>query len=108
MTIWEQLDDTIRQFTRTMSKTYLFDTIRLDLILHFFLGVILTLLIRKWKKSPLFGFALVLLIQLIKEFYDSFTLNASVKESIIDTAVTVIYPFTLIIIEKFLKKTGRA
>lgn len=90
-----------------MSKTYLFDTIRLDLILHFILGLILTLIIRKWKKSPTFALALVFLIQLIKEYYDSFTMTASFKEGAVDTLVTISYPLTLVIIHFVMKKTGR-
>lgn len=103
--MWEQIDIQIRQTFRVISKTYLFDTIRLDLLLHFILGIILTLLIRKWKKSPLFALALVLFIQLIKEYYDSFTLNASLSESVLDTVVTISYPLTLVVLEFVMKRT---
>lgn len=101
----EELSRQFTNFTREMSSTYILSgLIRLDLLLHFIMGVFLTLIIRKWKKSPIFGLSLVLLIQLIKEYYDSFNMQASLEEAFIDTIVTIAYPLILVLLNVVIKK----
>lgn len=87
-----------------LSKTYLFGLIPVDGLLHFAIGLILTLVLRKKGLSPIMTVTLIALIQLLKEFLDSFSMTATFEEALKDTVITLIFP-VLNLILFYVKRT---
>jgi len=93
------------QLFRIISKTKLFGWLPLDILLHFGMGIILMTLFIKLTKSYKYAFLFVFIIQLVKEFFDSFSLTATWSEAFLDTAITLIYPLLVLIISKLKEST---
>lgn len=88
-----------------IAKTTLFGFLPLDVICHYLVGVALTILFLKlFKNNLIFAFLFVLILELLKEYYDSFTMTANWLESIKDICVTIIHPVMLMIVRKVTKK----
>jgi VanZ family protein len=86
-----------------ISDTVLFGWLPLDILVHFILGIIITVICFKYTKSAVKSFIICLLLALAKEAYDSTTLIASWQESVKDVIVTLIYPI-IFLITAYLKK----
>lgn len=104
MEIFDVIYNFYHKVFSTISKTKLFDWLYLDTVLHFLIGLILMLLLIKKVKSPLKSFLIILTIQLVKEIFDSFSLTASWKEALIDTAATMSYPALVIFMTHIKRK----
>ncbi|GAB4011672.1 MAG: hypothetical protein Fur0010_06470 [Bdellovibrio sp.] len=88
-----------------ISKNDLFGVLPLDILFHYIIGVILTIgLLKAVKNNLILALIGLLIIELLKEYYDSFTMTASLGESLKDIFVTLIHPIMLIIIRKLTKK----
>lgn len=83
--IFHQLMGTISNFT-------LFEAVPLDIALHLFFGVYFIYLFRKSKYGAISSFALALGLSLFKEWIDSYSLTASLEESIQDVLATLFFP----------------
>lgn len=75
-----------------ISSYYVFGLLPLDKVLHFIVGVFVTIVLRKWGASMRRTVTVLLLFALLKELIDSFTLNNSFFEHCIDVFATMIYP----------------
>lgn len=88
-----------------ISKNDLFGILPLDILFHYVIGVFLTIaLLKIFKNNLVFSLLGVLFLELLKEYYDSFTMTASLGESLKDIFVTLIHPIMLIIIRKLTKR----
>jgi hypothetical protein len=88
-----------------ISRTKIFGSIPLDMLLHFLFGMILTIVFRRFKFSYWKATGIVLALEICKEIFDSFALTATWQEAFKDILVTMSYPFILGIVTYFLKKT---
>lgn len=77
---------------KIISSYYVLGFLPLDKVLHFAVGVLITLLLR-WRniRMPVI-FSATIALAIAKEVIDSFVLNNSLSEHVIDILVTIIYP----------------
>lgn len=92
--------DIIHQFLGFISKTKIGGIVPLDIIAHLFVTIIITnfLISRKIKFLNIYIF--ILLIGIIKEYFDSFVIGATMGEHIKDLSVNMIYPTIVFSIKK--------
>lgn len=91
-----------------LSKTYLFGWLPLDGLLHFLVGLVLTLIFRKKGFDPKKSVAIIFVLQLIKEGFDSFKMTATWEEAARDTLFTMIFPVINWIIFLIKRKAERS
>jgi len=85
-----------------ISDIVIFGPVTLDLILHFIIGALITIILLKYTKLEFFKiFLIVLLLELFKEFCDSFILTSTLKGHLVDIFATMIYPVTIGLIRRF-------
>lgn len=78
----------------------IFGVIPLDKVLHFLIGMLITIVLR-WRKVSINKILLLIFIlELIKETHDSFVLNNTMEEHILDALVTFLYPALIWVIIK--------
>ncbi|PIP96581.1 MAG: hypothetical protein COW00_19395 [Bdellovibrio sp. CG12_big_fil_rev_8_21_14_0_65_39_13] len=96
----------IHHFFGVISNTLLFGFLPLDIVLHYLVGLCITiLLLKKLKNNLILAFFILLSLAIAKEIFDSFSLTATWMESIKDLSVTMIHPFMLFIIRKWRKNS---
>jgi len=105
MEIFKNLLKFYHQVFSTIAKTKFFGWLYLDSALHLLVGIILMLLLMRWKriKTPTHAFIIILSLELVKEGLDSFSLTASWHEAISDTLITMSYP-SIVVAISYLKK----
>lgn len=103
----KEIYKSIHNILGTISNTVLFGWLPLDMLLHFTLGAVITILLRLKGKSPTFAFVIVLLLEIAKEIFDSFSLTATWEEAIKDLLITMIFPVLLLITVTLKKKLER-
>lgn len=79
-----------------ISNYQVFGLLPLDKILHFFIGAIITVALRILGINPTWTLIIVAIVAMIKEAIDSYTLNNSTTEHIVDILVSVLYPALLL------------
>lgn len=94
-----------------ISRTTLWGWLPLDMVLHFSLGALITIILRLRGKSALFAVVVVFLLEVTKEIFDSFSLTATWEEAIKDMIVTMFFPVMLLItiqVKRKLERSSRA
>lgn len=84
-----ELNIMIRKTFAYLSHYPLYGSITLGPLLHITIGLIITLIAKRLKYSFLKTFIIVLSIAVLKEFYDSFTLENTMPKHIFDVCITV-------------------
>ncbi len=83
-----------------ISNTKLWGFIPLDVIMHLLVSYLI-MFIMLWRKVRFrYAYLVVLLLSLIKEFYDSFTLTNVLSENIKDLLVSMCFPTLLLVVWK--------
>lgn len=88
------------QIQSIISSYKILGFVPLDKTLHFIVGMIITIIMRKFKVRMLFIFLILAAVELFKEFNDYYVLNSTLAEQIIDALATFIYPIMIMIIIK--------
>lgn len=91
------------QMLGMISKTYIFEIVPLDLVLHFFVGMIISMIVVYYKKSPLLAMIITSILAFIKEFNDYFVLESVLSEQVLDFIFTILFSVLLFLI-KWIKK----
>ena len=97
------MNEIIKQYSllmRDISQTRLLGYIPLDIFLHFLLGYIIFITLRKLTKNDVAAFLILMTLEIFKEIVDSFSLTNKVTENITDFIATMILPVILILIKK--------
>lgn len=94
----------LKDFLGYISDTVLFGWLPLDIVVHFILGILITVICFKITKSAIKSFVICLALAILKELYDSTTLVASWTEALKDIAVTLIYPVIFLSVAYIKKK----
>lgn len=76
----------------------------LDKTLHVLIGAIVTIILRYRHISIVKILITLSVLELIKEFHDSFVLNASIVEESVDFICTLSYPLLLLFVIKVKNK----
>lgn len=97
------MNQDINLIFRTISNTKILGILPLDLILHFIVGALLTIIGQIRKINLKWTILIILILSLIKEYLDSSTMTSSVSESLKDIATTMIYPILIFIVVKIKK-----
>lgn len=92
----------MREFSIYISETKLLGILPLDGVLHFLIGMALTIVLLRLKINFKVTTLIVFMIQICKEIYDSQVMTATLQEHLIDTIFTMIYPSAIFII-RFIK-----
>jgi hypothetical protein len=91
-----------------ISTTKLFGWIPLDILVHFSMGMIITILALKKLKSSSKAFLITLALAILKEIFDSFSLTASWEEALKDVLITLIYPLLILVTHSMIRKLKRS
>ena len=95
----------IHDFLAFVGSYQLFGVIPLDIIAHLTVSITITLLLLRFKKNYLLPFCVMLIIGLLKEYYDSFAMTNSMGEHIKDMCMNLLYPTVRYVIHRIkLKK----
>ena len=86
----------MRETLKFISDYNLFGFLPLDKTLHFAFGMWLTMLLRSYRISFKIIFAVLIGLELVKEFYDSFYLGSTLLEHFLDFIITLLYPIILL------------
>jgi len=78
-----------------ISNHLIFGFIPLDKVLHVVTGALLTIILRLFRVTLGKIFIAIGVIAFAKEYHDSFVLNNSPLEHVVDFAVTFLYPVLL-------------
>lgn len=78
--------------------------IPLDKVLHFLVGMLVTIILRTKKVKISRIMILLITLEVIKEVHDSYTLNSSLLEEFLDFFCTLSYPLLLFIVIKSKQK----
>ena len=81
-----------REFMGGLGKRYLMDTIPLDIIAHFLVGIVIYRLALKLKVSDKIALSLIVALTFMKELLDSAVIGYDFSESIVDIFFSLIYP----------------
>ena len=98
------MNDFIHNYARFFApiSSTLVAGVKLDYILHFLVGAIVTILLLKLTKLQFsLIFLIVLFLELTKEFFDSFILSSTLGGHLIDIICTMLYPTAYYYIKKF-------
>src|SRR3989338_3376180 len=95
-----------RDIQKFISAYQIFGLIPLDKTLHFFIGMLITILMRLCNQNMKRVLGVLLVIVITKEIIDLNTLQSSILETFWDALVTFIYPVIILIVIE-IKKRGR-
>ena len=95
--------DEILLLLKNANTEKFFGVLPVDITLHFFGGLILTLILLRFKLKLPLVFVIVLFIGILKEYNDSFIMGATTQEALEDLLFTILFPIFLFP-WRFLKK----
>lgn len=93
--------ENIDQVFRFISSYMIAGILPLDKLLHFLFGLIITVILLKKKYTLKSVFILLLILELSKEYYDSYVMTNTLVENILDFLTTFIYPVIIYLVRKF-------
>jgi hypothetical protein len=83
------------EIQKIISTYQIFGFIPLDKVLHVLVGMIITIVLRTFKLRMGLVFTIVFLLAVAKEINDTFVLNNTMEEHILDILVSIAYPLIL-------------
>lgn len=99
------LNNEIRKIFAYLSHYPVYGDLTLGPILHFSIGLIISLVLKSRGVSFKHTFIIVLSIAVSKEIYDSFTLENSLKKHFFDIIITITPVFIVKVYSKIFKQT---
>lgn len=99
----------MKEIFETISTTMIFDMIPLDLFLHFFFGLVITVVSLKNNLDLWQTFILLILVAGLKEFNDYVNVHpAGWEEYASDFLITMGYFFLIVALRYAMKKTDKS
>ncbi len=84
-----------------ISTTKLFNVVPLDILLHITIGYIVYIGIKNiLKLNYTISYIVILALEILKEFIDSFSMTNTLEENIKDFIATMLIPTTLLLIKR--------
>jgi hypothetical protein len=93
------------EIQKIISTYQIFGFIPLDKVLHVLVGMIITIVLRTFKIRMGLVFTIVFLLAVAKEINDTFVLNNTMEEHILDILVSIAYPLILWVAIIFKERT---
>jgi hypothetical protein len=93
------------EIQKIISTYQIFGFIPLDKVLHVLVGMIITIVLRTFKLRMGLVFTIVFLLAVAKEINDTFVLNNTMEEHILDILVSIAYPLILWVAIIFKERT---
>ncbi len=87
-----------------ISKTKIGGVVPLDIIAHVFVTILITNFLVKRKVKMFHVYFFIIIIGIIKEYFDSFVIGSTMIEHVKDMGVNLIYPTIVLMIRKIKNK----
>lgn len=92
---------------KIISSYQILGIIPLDKVLHFIVGMILTIVMRKMNFRFRWVFGILVMLEAVKEFIDSYAYSSTLEEHLLDALATLSYPTIILIVIYIKKKTSQ-
>lgn len=85
----------LQELSHYITNTMIAGVLPLDSVVHALVGLIITVILLKFRFKFWWTMLVVLLAAVTKEIYDSFSLNNNYDEHLLDLLATLAYPIIL-------------